>query len=265
MPEYERVITDEKDALALLDIHHGMLLGCPAVDLRRPGWRIQVARAEGDPTALLFGRRSLLQLVSPLQRSATSDRAGVAVVMPELRAPLAALLRVTPPEALLAPAGLAALDALVRSVAGDDVTAPEAAHQWIRYTFSGSFRPYLGQWLEWIEPLDEAREMDPVALGLLARFGRGVFVVRRAGAIVAYAGMRQQSPSIWELTARTTVESLQGHGLARAIASRATRATLAAGRLPLAGHPAASLAAARVAAALGYRLYGEAITYSTTA
>lgn len=267
MSDYERAMIDEQHALATLDVHYGMLLGCPALDLRRPGWTILIARPEGDPSDMLFGQRTLVNIVAPVPdttRGATPDasRAGVAVVTPELRAPLAALLRTLTPELLFAPRGRNLLDALVRREVRGEVTGADAAHLHLRYTFAGSFRPYLGQWLEWIEPLDEAREMEPVALGLLARFGRGVFVVRQGGEVVSYAGIRQHSPHVWEVGARTGIEALRGHELGRAVVSRATRAVLAEGRLPLTTHTASSHAAARVADVLGYRLYGDAIIYS---
>jgi predicted GNAT family acetyltransferase len=135
-------------------------------------------------------------------------------------------------------------------------------HQYLRYTFAGAFRPYVGPWLEWIEPLDDAREMEPVALGLLARFDRGVYVIRQSGHIVSYAGLRQQSPHVWDLIAQTQAHDLRGHGLGRAVVSRATRAALGAGRLPLAAHLAGDQAATRVGRALGYRIYGETLVYS---
>jgi hypothetical protein len=261
MTPHERIIGDDASALTALDIHHGMLLGCPPSDLRRPGWHILVTRPEGDPTQLLFGRRHLAQLIAPAA-GREEERAGVALVAAELRAPLAVLLRSFSPTRLFTPSGRVALDTLMRSLAGDEITSAEAAHQHLCYTFGGMFRPYIGQWLEWIEPLDEAREMDPVALSLLARFSRGAYVIRQRGRIAAYAGLRQHSPHVWDVTARTLVETLLGHGLGRAVASRATRAVLAEGRLPLSAHPAGDRAAAHIAAALGYRLYGEALTYT---
>jgi hypothetical protein len=260
MTPHERAIRDDASALTALDTHYRLLLGCPASDLRRPGWHVLVARTDDDPMAMLFGRRDLLQLIAPVCAD-TGDRAAVVVATPELRLPLAELLRTHSPSQLLSAAGLAALDRLVREhFAGS--TSLEAAHEHLRYTFAGQFRPYVGQWLEWIEPLDDAREMDPVALGLLARFGRGVYVIRQGGRIVAFAGLRQQSPHVWDLTARTQVETLLGHGLGRAVISRATRAALAEGRLPLATHPAGDQAASHIARALGYRLYGERLVYS---
>jgi predicted GNAT family acetyltransferase len=87
-------------------------------------------------------------------------------------------------------------------------------------------------------------------------------VVRNGAAIVAFAGVRPQSPAISELRVQTMIEALRGHGIGRAVASRATRAIFAAGRIPLLTHPAQDIASARLAAALGYRHYAEAVIYT---
>jgi hypothetical protein len=212
--------------------------------------------------AMLFGRRNPLQLVAPLSE-ASAQRSAVVVIAPELRAPLADLLRSYSPAELLSPSGLGAVDTVVRQ-AFDEPTAPTMVHQYLRYTFAGTFRPYVGPWLEWIEPLDETREMEPVALGLLARLDRGVYVIRQGGHIVSYAGLRQQSPHVWDLIAHTQAYDLRGHGLGRAVVSRATRAALGEGRLPLASYLAGDQAAEHIGRALGYRVYGETIVYSVT-
>jgi RimJ/RimL family protein N-acetyltransferase len=274
MPEREPVALDEQRALATLDTHHGMVLHTTPSDLRRPGWTL-VAAAETDPVALLFGQRPVLTLIAPriVAGPATSagsgpaeagklNRAGVALVSAELRTPLAALLREWSPEALFSPEGRVALDALVRSTARGVLTPAADAHLFLHYAIPATFRPYLGQWLDWTEPLDESTEMEPTALSLLARYGDGVYVVRDGAAIVAYAGIRRQSPAIAELHVRTMVESLRGRGIGRAVASSATRAIFADGRIPLFPHPARDTAAARLASALGYRLYAEALIYA---
>jgi len=80
--------------------------------------------------------------------------------------PDAPRLRIHTSELLFVSTGLAALETIVREALGPSVLI-QSTHEQLRYTFAGAFRSYLGQWLEWIEPLDEAREMDPVALGLL--------------------------------------------------------------------------------------------------
>ncbi len=271
MAESERVTTSETRALTTLDIHYGMLLGSSASDLRRPGWTFITVRDEGDPMALLFGQRRLVQLISPepgvpspsrlISGERLGARAGVVLVVPELRAAVAEALRDTPPDRLFTHGETDALDSIIRLAWSSERTELEAAHLHVRYTTAESFQPYLGPWLDWIEPLDESREIDPAALSLLARYSRGAYVVRQGGAIVSYAGVRQLSPHVWELSTQT-VEALRGHQLAQAVTSRATRAALAEGRLPLYAHPAGDAASERVALALGYKSYGDALTYS---
>lgn len=267
MADSEHVVTDERQAYAVLDHHHARLLGCPASDLRRAGWTVITARDDADPMALLFGRRSLLRLIVPTAdesvygASAGVPHAGVVTVVPELRRPVAALLNALPPADLFTPEGLAAMDALLRGLVAAEVTPLPLAHQQIRFTYRGGFRPYLGPWLDWLEPLDETQEVDPRALSLLARFARGVYVVRQMGAIVAWAGMRAPSPHVWEVEARTEVAALRRHGLGQAVASRATRAVLAAGRLPITVHPAQRGEAVALADALGYRRYADSLHY----
>ena len=264
MGEPDRLVGDVRQALNVLDTHFGMSLGCPPPDLRRSGWHVLVARSDVDPTALLFGRRQLLHLVSPVPERSGAPRGGVALVAPELRVPVSLLLRELRPEVLFTPDGLLALEGHMRRSAAADLFPLEAAHtrQW--YTVAGVFQPYLGPWLDWIEPLDESQEMDPAALRLLARFGAGVFVIRDGdAAIQSFAGLRSQSPHVWEITA--AAESSPQEGLARAVIARATKAVLATGRLPLYSHAARENASVRVARDLGYRCYGETLTYSAAA
>jgi hypothetical protein len=258
------MVGDLRDALTILDTHFGMSLGCPPADLRRPGWRVLATRPDSDPTALLFGRRQLLYLVSPLPAHPGAARGGVALVAPELRLPVAQLLRELRPEILLTPDGLLALETLLRRFRSLSHIVLESSHtrQW--YTIASAFRPYLGAWLDWIEPLDEAQEMDPAALRLLARFGAGVFVIRdEDAAIQSFAGLRSQSPHVWEITA--AAESSPQEGLAHAVIARATKAALAAKRLPLYCHAAHEADIAQVARDLGYHRYSDIITYNAPA
>ena len=166
------------------------------------------------------------------------------------------------PATLFTPSGRSALDLAVRAAAPRALATGAEAHTRLHYVIPGSFRPYLGQWLDWIELLDEGAEMDPTALSLLARYSGGIYVIRERGRIVAYAAMRAQSPAVCELHVRTLSQALRGHGLGRAVAARATRAILDAGRVPLFAHQARDLASERLAAALGYRLYAQAMTYT---
>lgn len=266
MADREQVSSASKRALIALDTHYAYILGCTAADLRRPGWTMVPPRPEQDPVGMLFGRRLLLYLVAPASdaEARPSGQPGVAVIAPELREPVTALLRQVPPEVMFSARSLAAVDGLLRSLV--PMALPERAqtHQYVHYTYPGAFQPYLGPWLDWIEPLDEAREMAPAALSLLARYSRGVYVVRQGGAIAAFAGIRAPSPHVWEIEAHTDAVPLRGHGLAHAVAARATRAVLAEGRVPLACHSAQSPAGSRLAIRLGYELYANALVYATT-
>ena len=284
----DRVVLDDARALKTLDIHFAMAHGFSVFDLRRPGWSIIPARTDCDPMALLFGQRPLLTVlapvlpvtpdISPASRPYHRDlgayspyganvaaRAGVAVVAPEIRGPLARLLRTVSPDALFTPEGLRALDQLMAYVAPDHVTAPGEVYGQIRYTTPASFHPYIGVWQEWIEPLDDAREIEPLALSLLARYSGGVYVVRQSDAIASFAGIRQHSPHVSEIGVRTDAEPLRAHGLATAVVSRATKAIFAAERLPLYRHHATNEPSRHVAERLGYRLYAESITYVAAA
>ncbi len=207
MPQNEPVTTDDVRALSTLDIHYGMLLGCTGTDLRRSGWTIVTARLDFDPMALPFGQRSLVYLVMPEPRDRDQGRSGVAVIAPELRAHVAPLLRELAPDALLTPDGLRALDEILRAGKPAPLTAAAEAHSRIRYATASSFRPYVGQLVEWIEPLDEASESEPLALGLLARYN-SVYVIRQNGSIASFAGIRPQSPHVAELGIRTEAASL---------------------------------------------------------
>lgn len=262
MAESEWQTASEVRALTTLDIHYAMMHGCAAADFHRSGWTILSARGESDPMALLFGQRRLLSVIVPTSTPPSgSATSGIALVVPELRGAVSEVLGTTPPDQFFRPTVLRQVDELLRSSAGMEVTAREAAHQQVRFATAETYHPYLGQWLDWIEPLDEASEMAPAALSLLARYGRGTYVVRQRSEILAFAGLRQLSPHLWELGTRTA-ESVRGHGLARAVASRATRAALAAKRLPVFPHAATAASCAHLADALGYRLYANTLVYS---
>lgn len=287
-------LATDRRALRTLDAFYGLTLGCAAADLRRPGWTLLAARAEGDPMAmeLLFGVRSLAHIIvtafpliapvySPIERpntgpllatnaaplgSAAPEQrplAGVAALAPDLRAPLDALLATYPPERLYTPQALNALDAIVRATIAEQLAPTSAAHLRILYTTHNRFTPQVSQWQDWIEPLDEASELDPYALSLLARLGKGVFVVRRAGQIAAYTGLRAQSPQVWEVQAPVVADELRDAGLEQALLARATRMALAAHSVPIFTPRADDADALRIADALGYRFYGDATLYTT--
>src|SRR5579884_2586117 len=249
-------------AMHRLDVHYALQLGCSAADLRRPGWTIAQSRSECDPTALLFELRPVLALVAPIADRETADaRGGAAMVAPELRVAISAVLQAHAPGALFAPEGLAALDVAVGACVPRRMPAGEGAHSRLVYATPAGFVPYIGQWQEWIEPLDEAAETTPAALALLARYDGGAFVVRQAGVIVAFAGLRNVGTAVTEIAVCTEAAALRGRGLGRALLSRATKAVLAADRVPLVRYPAAEAAARRMAERLGYRPYADAVTY----
>jgi len=262
-------VMDDKRAQAVLDIHFSMTLGCTIADLRRPGWTIVSTRDEADPSALLFGQRTLVSLLSPGSQavdtgSATANHTsgGVALVASELRSPVVALLRGYSPTVFFASDGLQVLRQLITSLVPESTPARDEAHMRIHYVTHTSYTPYTGQWQEWIEPLDESSENEPLALRLLARYSGGVYVVRNAGAIAGYAGIRTHSPHVAEITVRTAAEELRGRSLGRAVVSRATKAIFAAGRVPIYRYSNTNTAAARIASTLGYRFYADAATFT---
>jgi RimJ/RimL family protein N-acetyltransferase len=261
MGQQDQVVMDDEHALHTLDVHFAMALGCSVADLRRPEWTIVNARDEGDPMALLFGRRTLLSLLVPCSAEGVSARGGVARVAPELREQAAELLHALPPHLVCEPDGLLLVDQLARRAVPECAPAFHEAHAHVRYTTGAGFIPYIGPWLDWIEPLDETAELEAGALNLLAQHGGGVWVVRSQGAVISFAGIRALSPHVSDVTVRTDAEPYRGHGLARAVTSRATRAVLEGGRLPIFRHPARQAAAARVAESLGYRRYAHAVEY----
>src|SRR5271165_2386159 len=270
MSHNDPAVMDDKHAQAVLDVHFSMTLRCTASDLRRPGWTIVPTRDEADPSALLFGERTLVSLLAPHRGDAPdtllqhdTDNAGVALVAAELRAPVAGLLQAYPPLGFFQSAGLGALRQLTQRVAPESMPARDEAHTRIYYTTTTSYMPYTGQWQEWIEPLDEFSENEPVALRLLARYSGGVYVVRDHGIIAGYAGIRTHSPHVAEITVRTASTQLRGRSLGRAVVSRATKAVLNAGRVPIYRYGTGNAAAGRIASSLGYRFYADAVTYTT--
>jgi hypothetical protein len=265
-PEGEHRVLNERRALELLDAHHALQLRCPAGDLRRPGWSFAAPPDPNDPLSLLFDRRALLSLLAPTTGPGASGRPGVVACAPELRRTVGAFLEEWPPDALFTPYGLSALEALG---ATSHLLAPfeSETHNRLYYALPTEFQPYLGRWLDWLEPLDESGEVDPAALSLLARFGGGVYVIRSEGAIYAFAGLRHVSAHVSEIFSLATAPQQRALGmapddaqeLARAVTARATKAAFAAGRIPLYVAPATHQATMRMLDALGYRLYADAL------
>jgi hypothetical protein len=263
---YDPAVMDEKRAQAVLDIHFSVTMGCTVSDLRRPGWTIVSSSEESDPGALLFGRRTLLSLLRPGAREpAAPPPGGVARVAANLRVPVAALLAVYAPPALFTAEGEQALGQLIGSLSSGAASTPDEAHFCVSYATGDGYRPYSGQWQEWIEPLDEFGENEPLALRLLAQYSGGVYVVRIDGTIAGYAGIRIHSPRVAEVLVHTLDPNadLAGQGLSRAVASRATKAIFAGGRVPIYQYAGGDSAAASVASSLGYHFYADAVTYTT--
>jgi RimJ/RimL family protein N-acetyltransferase len=273
MAHNDPAVMDDKYAQGVLDVHFSMSLGCTVADLRRPGWTIVPTRDEADPVALLFGERTLISLLSPasggpveiaeVDTSPTSAGAGVALVASELWAPVTDILRAYSPVEVFSSQGLALFRQLITRLAPEPIPAREEAHMRIYYVTRSGHVPYTGHWQEWIEPLDESSENEPLALRLLARYSGGVYVVRSAGAIAGYAGIRTHSPHVSEITVRTSSPELRSRSLGRAVVSRATKSILGAGRVPIYRYSAANIPAARIASSLGFRFYGDAVTYTT--
>ena len=263
---YDPAVMDEKRAQAVLDIHFSMTMGCTVSDLRRPGWTVVSSSEESDPGALLFGRRTLLSLLRPGPKElASQPDGGVARVAANLRVPVAALLAAYAPPTLFTVEGEQALYQLIGSLISGVTLTRDEAHVCISYATGDGYTPYFGQWQEWIEPLDEFGENEPLALRLLAQYSGGVYVVRVAGAIAGYAGIRIHSPRVAEVLVDILNPSadLPGQGLSRAVTSRATRAIFAGGRVPIYRYTAGDEASADIASSLGYRFYADAVTYTT--
>ena len=265
MTPNDPVATENLRALTHLDVYFAMALGCSVGDLRRGGWICPAPRGDVDPMALLFGRRALVYIVSPLPERAGDPRSGVAMVAPEMRPTICDMLGDFTPETLFSPDGRQVIDAAVRASVGVGETrvAGDDGHLVVRYVTRSRFTPYVGHLQEWTEALDESAEMDPLALSLLARHSGGVHVIRERGAIASFAGIRTDSPHVSDLTVSTVNERLRGQGLARAVASAATRAVLKGDRVPLYRHTHDDATAERVARSLGYGHYGDAMMYFT--
>jgi hypothetical protein len=263
--------TSDTQALRLLDDYYASLLGCSPRDLRRPGWTTLSARAEGDPMALLFGMRSLVTIVAPVATPGELrvGASAVAALAPEMREPVGALLRATPPQHFFAPETLATLDALIWSQASEPLAPSSEPDLTLWYITRPRLQPRLTQWQEWIERLDETIESDPFAIALLARHGGGVFVVRQRGAIIAYSGLRAHSPQVWEvleptLTSRAPATlAARPDDLLAALVSRATRFALDDQRQPVCATGPDAALLERALTTLGYLPYARSSVYTT--
>jgi hypothetical protein len=263
--------TSDARALLLLDDYFASVLGCSPSDLRRTGWTSLRARAEGDPMALLFGMRTLAHIIAPVATPGELrvGDAAVAALAPEMRVAVGALLQATPPAQFFAPEPLATLDALVSAQASEPLAPSCDAHLTLWYITRPRLKLHLTQWQEWIERLDESIESDPFAIALLARHGGGVFVVRQHGVIIAYVGLRAQSPHVWELLEPTLTSRAPAtladrpDDLLTALVARATRFALEGHRQPVCATGASATRLARTLAELGYLPYAHASVYTT--
>lgn len=271
MSDADALASSDAQALRLLDEYYASLLGCSPSDLRRPGWTTLRARAESDPMALLFGMRSLVNIIAPVAAPGLKHvgEAAVAALAPEMREPVRALLRSTPPQRFFAPETLATLDALIWSRTAEPLAPSCQADLMLWYITRSRLQTRLSQWQEWIERLDETTESDPFAIALLARHGGGVFVVRQRNAIIAYIGLRAHSPQVWELleptlTSRATA-SVAEHpdDLLNALVARATRYALDGQRQPVCATGPDAALLTRALISLGYQPYARSSVYTT--
>lgn len=263
--------TGDTHALRLLDDYYASLLGCSATDLRRPGWTMLRARAEGDPMALLFGMRSLINIIAPVAApgQARVGSAAVAALAPEMRISVAALLRATPPQRFFAPESLAALDALVWAQTPEPLAPSSEADLTLWYVTRPRLQSRISHWQEWIEQLDESTESDPFAIALLARHGGGAFVVRQRGAIIAYVGLRANSPQVWEIHEPMLTSNAPASLAARpeelftALLARASRYALDGHRQPVCATGSDGAIFERALCSLGYQPYARSSVYTT--
>ncbi|HOF89391.1 MAG TPA: GNAT family N-acetyltransferase [Armatimonadota bacterium] len=111
-----------------------------------------------------------------------------------------------------------------------------------------------------VYPVGALRENDPHADWYRLHFDGPVFVARNEwGHIVSWAALKCKSDDVWEL-AVVTDAPYRGRGLARSVVTRATRAALDTGKLPIYLYDVSNTASARVAQALGYQFYGYELT-----
>jgi len=79
-------------------------------------------------------------------------------------------------------------------------------------------------------------------------------------AIASWAAIKVKSSDVWEM-AVATEPPFRNRGLARSVVSRATRAALDAGKVPLYLYDISNHASGKVCAVLGYRHYGYELTF----
>ena len=109
-------------------------------------------------------------------------------------------------------------------------------------------------------PVSRLSEDDLQIGWFRSHFDGPIYAARNErGSIVSWAAIKCKSDEVWEM-AVATESPYRGRGLARSVVSRATEATLHAGKLPLYLHEISNHSSARVCRALGYTPYGYELT-----
>lgn len=118
-----------------------------------------------------------------------------------------------------------------------------------------TFRPYPE-----VLPVELLRNDDSQADWFRYHFDGPIYVARgERGEIASWAAIKCKSAHVWEMAVATEA-NYRNRGLARSVVSRATRAALEAGKVPLYLHDLSNTASARVCRALGYQFYGHELT-----
>jgi len=109
-------------------------------------------------------------------------------------------------------------------------------------------------------PVEPLRHDDSQADWFRYHFDGPIFAARgEHGDVASWAAIKCKSHHVWEM-AVATEPPYRNRGLARSTVSRATRAALEAGKVPIYLHDVGNAASARVCRALGYQFYGHELT-----
>jgi RimJ/RimL family protein N-acetyltransferase len=244
-------MTSEAEARHQLDRFFANALGCEPSLLQAPGMFLLPMSGGIAPFSLF--RKCVLILHTPLAPAGT--RPCVLAAHHLLLERLKPLLRGREGEQLVADEMVEHFTSLVRATFSAATLLHEGDPLVVRYVSAQTFQPYTGSALSFVAPLD-GQHLEH--LPLLSRYPGGVYAIcDEQGQLLARAGIRAESPLVWEIGVRTEHEAQRGRGLAKAVVSAATEAVLAAGRVPLYIHSATNLASQKVALALGYQHYAD--------
>jgi len=175
---------------------------------------------------------------------------GVVSVTPYLEQTLSSFLYAAREDDCLPPEG----KALVRFARDYLPTAYPKIHS-ILLCHPETFLPYPD-----VLPVEPLRNDDSQVDWFRYHFDGPVFVARgERGDIASWAAIKCKSAHVWEMAVATET-NYRNRGLARSVVSHATRAALAAGKVPLYLHDISNTASARVCRSLGYQLYGHELT-----